>query len=38
MKQEKEQKPITEEVVDPKPPVVHSSRMENRICHKKERR
>ena len=31
MKKQDERRPITEEVVDPKPPVIHSGHMENRI-------
>lgn len=35
MKQEKqdEKKPITWEVADPKPPVIHSGHMENKKIH-----
>ena len=30
MKKQEERKPITEEAVDPKPPVIHSGHMEQR--------
>ena len=33
MRKQEEKRPITEEAVDPKPPVIHSGRMENRIQH-----
>lgn len=36
MKKQEERKPITEEAVDPKPPVIHSGHMENRVCHNDE--
>lgn len=32
---EDEKKPITWEIADPKPPVIHSGRMENRREHDK---
>ena len=30
MKKQEEKRPITQEVMDPKPPVIQSGRMENR--------
>ena len=36
MKKQEEKKPITEEAVDPKPPVIHSGHMENRKFYEKE--
>ena len=33
---EDEKKPITWEIADPKPPVIHSSRMENRVRNQEE--
>ncbi len=33
MKKQEESKPITEEAVDPKPPVIQSGHMENRRFH-----
>lgn len=33
MRKQEEPKPITEEIVDPKPPVIHSGRFENRKCN-----
>ena len=35
MKEKEDTKPADWEVKDPKPPVVRSGHMENRVCHKK---
>jgi hypothetical protein len=34
MKEKEENKPIPWELKDPKPPVIHSGHMENRVQHK----
>lgn len=31
MKKQEERRPITEQIVDPRPPVIHSGHMENKI-------
>lgn len=33
MKKQEERRPVTEEVMDPKPPVIQSGHMDNRRCH-----
>lgn len=33
MKKQEERRPITEEAIDPKPPVIQSGHMENRKCN-----
>lgn len=35
MKEKEEKKPIIWEVTDPKPPVIQSGHMENRVQHRK---
>lgn len=35
MKKEKEAEPLSFEVTDPKPPVIRSGPMENRVSHRK---
>lgn len=35
MKKQDERRPITEEAVDPKPPVIHSGHMENKVRNRK---
>lgn len=36
MKEKEEQKPIPWELKDPKPPVIQSGHMENRVQHRKD--